>query len=159
MRGQLATVLWLACKDWRLFLADRRAAVLCFAVPVVLASAFGLVFHKGAGHSGAPRLPLLIVAEGAAHASQITYEIRGRLKREVRMVVLGHIQRGGNPSAFDRILASRLGSAAVHKLLAGEHGIMVGMVADQVQASPLLKEGVKPRVPLEEFLAIQAQLN
>lgn len=63
MPPKLALILALAAKDWRLFLADRRAAALCFAVPVVLASVFGMIFHKGTGHSGAPRLPLVIVAE------------------------------------------------------------------------------------------------
>ena len=63
MPPKLALILTLAAKDWRLFLADRRAAALCFAVPVVLASAFGMIFHKGPGQSGAPRLPLLVVAE------------------------------------------------------------------------------------------------
>jgi ABC-2 type transport system permease protein len=63
MPPKLSLILALAAKDWRLFLADRRAAVLCFAVPIVLASAFGIVFHRGAGHAGAPRLPLLIVVE------------------------------------------------------------------------------------------------
>ena len=64
MPPKLTLILALAAQDWRLFLADRRAAALCFAVPIVLASAFGVVFHKGAGQSGAPRLPLLVVAEG-----------------------------------------------------------------------------------------------
>jgi ABC-2 type transport system permease protein len=52
----------LARKDLKLFLADRRGAVLCFAVPVLLASAFGAIFHRPAGPDGA-RLPLLVVAE------------------------------------------------------------------------------------------------
>src|SRR5262249_61802468 len=59
----LRLILTLAAKDWRLFLADRRAAVLGFAVPIVLASAFGLLFDRGASTSGAPKLPLLIVVE------------------------------------------------------------------------------------------------
>ncbi len=63
MPPKLVLILALAAKDWRLFLADRRAAVLGFAVPIVLASAFGIVFHRGAGQAGAPRLPLLIVVE------------------------------------------------------------------------------------------------
>jgi ABC-2 type transport system permease protein len=52
----------LARKDLKLFLADRRGAVLCFAVPVLLASAFGAIFHRPAG-AGAARLPLLVVVE------------------------------------------------------------------------------------------------
>ena len=59
----LRLILTLAAKDWRLFLADRRAAVLGFAVPIVLASAFGLLFDRGSDTGGAPKLPLLIVVE------------------------------------------------------------------------------------------------
>ena len=65
MRRHLSLILTLAAKDWRVFLADRRAAALCFAVPIVLASAFGVVFDRTAGTAGgAPRLPLLVVVEG-----------------------------------------------------------------------------------------------
>lgn len=63
MRRHLALIVALAAKDWQLFFADRRAAALCFAVPIVLASAFGIVFHKTGGASDAPRLQVLIVAE------------------------------------------------------------------------------------------------
>lgn len=63
MRRHLTLVLTLAGKDWNLFWADRRAALLCFAVPVVLASAFGLVFDRGPAAAGAPKLPLLVVVE------------------------------------------------------------------------------------------------
>jgi ABC-2 type transport system permease protein len=63
--SRLSLTLILAAKDWRLFWADRRAALLCFVVPVVLASAFGTIFHRpspGAGDSSA-KLPVLVVAE------------------------------------------------------------------------------------------------
>src|ERR1700721_4383092 len=60
-----STILTLAGKDWRLFWADRRAAVLCFLVPIVLASAFGMIFHRPAVDSAAANvcLPVLIVVE------------------------------------------------------------------------------------------------
>jgi ABC-2 type transport system permease protein len=63
MRRQLTLVAALARKDWQLFLADRRAAVLCFAVPIVLASVFGLVFHRPGERLKAVRLPILVVNE------------------------------------------------------------------------------------------------
>jgi ABC-2 type transport system permease protein len=63
MRHRLSLILTLSAKDWRLFLADRRAVVLGFAVPILLASAFGIVFHRGPGSGSAPRLPLLIAVE------------------------------------------------------------------------------------------------
>ncbi len=53
----------LARKDWRLFWADRRAALLCFVVPVVLASAFGVIFHRPAPGGPGAKLPVLIVVE------------------------------------------------------------------------------------------------
>jgi ABC-2 type transport system permease protein len=63
MTRGLGLVLTLALKDWRLFWADRRAALLCFAVPVALASAFGLIFARPAERPAAPRLPVLLVVE------------------------------------------------------------------------------------------------
>lgn len=56
-------VVTLARKDWLLFWADRRAAVLCFLVPVVLASAFGLIFHRPATNPAGMTLPVLVVVE------------------------------------------------------------------------------------------------
>lgn len=53
------------------------------------------------------------------------------------MTVLGHIQRGGSPTAFDRVLASRLASRAVELLLEGESGKMVGLVNNQVVHKPI----------------------
>jgi len=82
---------------------------------------------------------LIIVAEGAARASQVTYEINQRLNRPVRMVVLGHVQRGGAPSAFDRILATRMTHHATDMLIAGKHGVMVGVVANKIKTSALVK--------------------
>ncbi len=61
MRRQLTLILALAGKDWRLFLADKRAALLCFAVPIILASTFGLIFDKPKSRS--VKLPLLVVIE------------------------------------------------------------------------------------------------
>ena len=79
------------------------------------------------------------LAEGAGKASYITFEIKERLKRGVRMVVLGHVQRGGSPSGYDRILASRLGFQSAELLFQGRHGIMVGVVANKFKTSPLEK--------------------
>lgn len=83
---------------------------------------------------------LIIVAEGAGKASYITYEINNRLNRSARMVVLGHVQRGGAPTAFDRILATRMGQHAAELLLTGKHGVMVGVVANRFKTSALLKK-------------------
>jgi 6-phosphofructokinase 1 len=91
------------------------------------------------GYARGKQHAIIVVAEGAAKASYITFELQERLQRGIRMVVLGHIQRGGAPSGYDRILASRLGHHATELLFEGKHGIMVGMVANQLKTSPLEK--------------------
>lgn len=90
-------------------------------------------YQRGKQHA------IIIVAEGAGKASYVSFELQQRLARDVRMVVLGHVQRGGSPSAYDRILASRLGHQATELLFAGEHGIMVGVVANRFKTSSLEK--------------------
>jgi len=92
-------------------------------------------YERGKQHA------IIIVAEGAGKASYISYEIKERLQRGVRMVVLGHVQRGGSPSGYDRILSSRLGHRATEMLIEGEHGVMVGVVANKFKTSSLEKKG------------------
>ncbi len=91
-------------------------------------------YQRGKSHA------IIIVAEGAAKAQYITYEIKERLNRSVRMVVLGHVQRGGSPSGYDRILASRLGHTATELLFSGTHGVMVGIVANKIKTTSLDKK-------------------
>src|SRR4051794_5464006 len=59
----LSLTLTLAAKDWRLFWADRRAALLCFAVPIILASAFGMIFSRPAAQTTSTKLPVVVVVE------------------------------------------------------------------------------------------------
>ncbi len=56
---------------------------------------------------------------------------------ESRITVLGHVQRGGSPTAFDRILASRMGTAAVKALSEGESGVMIALRGRQMERAPL----------------------
>lgn len=64
-------------------------------------------------------------------------EIEKRLGIETRVTVLGHVQRGGTPTAFDRILATRLGAAAVEELAAGNTGFMVALQGSRIGTVPL----------------------
>jgi len=92
--------------------------------------------RKGKHHS------IIVVAEGfAAAGSSHVKKASGRILSdfleqtgviETRLSILGHLQRGGSPSAFDRILASRLGNAAVHMLADGESGVMVALTGQEV---------------------------
>ncbi|MCG8432095.1 MAG: 6-phosphofructokinase, partial [Candidatus Omnitrophica bacterium] len=80
---------------------------------------------------------IIIVAEGAGRADDITRRIHKQTDLEAREVVLGHIQRGGVPTARDRILGTRLGNAAVDLILKGESDKAVGVLADEISVSDL----------------------
>lgn len=72
---------------------------------------------------------LIIMAEGVGHAREIADCIKSEVGFETRVTVLGHYQRGGAPTVFDRLLGSRFGRAAVELLLKGTKGVMVGTSA------------------------------
>ena len=82
---------------------------------------------------------IIVVAEGddAGGVFQIAQQVWERLKLEYRVCVLGHIQRGGSPTVRDRILASRLGVAAVETLIQGKSGYMMGEQNCQITHTPL----------------------
>jgi 6-phosphofructokinase 1 len=82
---------------------------------------------------------IVIVAEGddAGGAFSIAQQVWERLGLEFRICVLGHVQRGGCPTARDRVLASRLGAAAVDALLEGKAGYMVGESGQTIGLTPL----------------------
>lgn len=75
---------------------------------------------------------IIVVAEGAGSAVELADKISDITDLETRVVVLGYIQRGGIPSAEDRILGGRLGVAAVELLARGEGGQAVGVVGDKI---------------------------
>jgi 6-phosphofructokinase 1 len=84
---------------------------------------------------------IIIVAEGddAGGAFKIAELVQQKFdKLETKVVVLGHIQRGGNPSCMDRVLATRLGYEAVEALLGGQNKVMVGQIAGKVAYTPLI---------------------
>jgi 6-phosphofructokinase 1 len=85
------------------------------------------------------RSSIVIVAEGdeAGGAFSIAQQVWERLKLEYRICVLGHVQRGGSPTARDRVLASKLGAAAVDALVKGMSGYMVGEVKGEISFTPL----------------------
>lgn len=80
---------------------------------------------------------LIIVAEGSGHGFELGKRIEESTGLDTRVTVLGHVQRGGSPTAVDRNLASRLGAAAVEFLLSGQHGVMAALQCGAVAAIPL----------------------
>ena len=92
--------------------------------------------------SAQQRSSIVVVAEGdelggAHHIAQALREDRAFDDIDTRVSVLGHIQRGGSPTARDRVLASRLGAAAVEMLLEGHTGVMVGVVNNDLKLTPM----------------------
>jgi len=79
-------------------------------------------YRRGKLHS------IIVVAEGAASGFDIGRAIKERTGFDTKVTILGHLQRGGSPTAFDRILGSRLGARAVEALISGDNGKVVGMV-------------------------------
>jgi|TARA_A200000159_G_scaffold153167_1_gene164842 6-phosphofructokinase 1 len=86
---------------------------------------------------------IVVVAEGDKTGKNV-FEIAEYVEKnmpyyDVRVSVLGHMQRGGSPSCFDRVLASRMGVSAVEALLQGKSNMMVGMKSEEIIFSPLEK--------------------
>jgi 6-phosphofructokinase 1 len=95
---------------------------------------------------------IIMVAEGAGKAVEIADQIKDKVGFETRIMVLGHYQRGGSPSTFDRILAARFGVAAVESLLDGERGKMVGLTCGKLIFTDLQQAIDSGRKPLDPGL-------
>jgi 6-phosphofructokinase 1 len=80
---------------------------------------------------------LIIMAEGAGHAQELANSIKDTVGFETRVTVLGHYQRGGAPTVFDRLLGSRFGRKAVELLLCGTKGVMIGLSANMLNTTLL----------------------
>ncbi|HEY9089623.1 MAG TPA: 6-phosphofructokinase [Anaerolineaceae bacterium] len=103
--------------------------------PEAIAEVINAAYQRGKAHA------LIVVAEGARYNASALIEYfnqhQDRLGFSVRATQLGHVQRGGDPSAFDRILASRLGAAAVEALIRGEYGVLTGLIKSEIVTTPL----------------------
>jgi 6-phosphofructokinase 1 len=103
--------------------------------PEEVAEELRLAYTHGKAHA------LAVVAEGASHnANALAEYFRGHKEQigfDLRVTNLGHVQRGGAPTAYDRILATRLGAGAVAALARGESSILVGMIQSRVTTTPL----------------------
>jgi 6-phosphofructokinase 1 len=94
-----------------------------------------------AAHQRGKKHALIVVAEGATNNAQRLEQYfkqnERRLGFELRATILGHVQRGGTPTAFDRLLATRLGVAAMETLIRNEHGVLVGLLDNRPRSTPL----------------------
>ncbi|MFH1386896.1 MAG: 6-phosphofructokinase [bacterium] len=80
---------------------------------------------------------IIVVAEGAAKADEVAGHLKKRTSLDVRVSILGHMQRGGAPSALSREVACKLGAKAVQLLIEGKGALMVGMVSDKIIETPV----------------------
>ncbi len=98
---------------------------------------------------------IVVVAEGdeEGNAQKVAQKIKGLMSTEmdIRVTTLGHIQRGGVPTAYDRILASRLGLGALEGLLRGEKNVMAGVVNNQLVYTPF-HDTITKKKPVSEDL-------
>jgi 6-phosphofructokinase 1 len=103
--------------------------------PEDIAKRLNWAYEKGKEHA------IIVVAEGAQYNAQKLDEYfrehRERLGFDLRVTILGHVQRGGNPGAFDRILASRSGAGATDAISRGEYGVLVGLTNNEIKTLPL----------------------
>lgn len=101
--------------------------------PEEIAAEIRAMYERGKSHA------LVVVAEGAREGAAVLAErlVGEGLGFELRVTTLGHVQRGGTPSVFDRLLGSRLGAAAVAQLAAGRSGVLVGLQRGEIVPTPL----------------------
>ena len=98
---------------------------------------------------------VIIVAEGnvTGSAQDIARMVKEQFDfYDTKVAIIGHLQRGGSPTAMDRVLASRLGFHAVEGLLEGRENVMVGLVNNKVKFTPLKEAIVKPKKPDKELI-------
>lgn len=98
---------------------------------------------------------IVVIAEGDKIGKSV-FELKDYVEAnlpeyEIRVSVLGHMQRGGSPSCFDRVLASRLGVKAVESLMEGKSNLMVGMLNDLVALTPL-EQAIKGNTEIDREL-------
>ncbi|MDD4346749.1 MAG: 6-phosphofructokinase [Desulfitobacteriaceae bacterium] len=103
-------------------------------------------YQRGKNHS------IIIVSEGAANGYQIGRDIYNSSGLDTKVTILGHIQRGGSPSAIDTLMASAMGGKAVELILAGENELMTACINQKFKGVPLEAiEGPKRRLNMELY--------
>ena len=113
--------------------------------PEQVAAELREAYDRGKAHG------LAVVAEGARYnadrLANYFREHQERLGFDLRVTKLGHVQRGGAPGVFDRLLATQLGSAAVRHLVRGDHGILTGLVKGEISTTPLVEVAGRKKMP------------
>src|ERR1700761_2405446 len=142
-----------------------RAGISCGAEAILLpekeTAIDELIENLKAGQHNKKSSSIVIVAEGDKNGG--AYEIARIVQKEIKtydikVTILGHLQRGGSPSAFDRVLGSRLGYAAVNALIRGHTQEMVGLRANHIKITSLEEALNQHEFKLEEDLMDMADI-
>jgi 6-phosphofructokinase 1 len=124
-------------------------------VPEVLTPISEVVETLKSGWSRQKSSSIIVIAEGEeeGNATEISEKIRAQVQSDIdmRVTTLGHIQRGGVPTAYDRILASRLGLGALEGLMNGEKNVMAGIVNNELVYTPF-RDTIRLPKPINEDL-------
>jgi 6-phosphofructokinase 1 len=125
--GYLALMAGLICGAEMILIPEREVSL------ETTAHAISQAYARGKTHA------IVVVAEGAsAKAHDVAEYLNAQdVGFETRVTILGHVPRGGSPSAFDRLLASRMGVKAVQALLGGQTDVMMGLSGREIVAVPL----------------------
>jgi len=118
-----------------------------------------IVDRLNRGHERGKKHSIIILAEGVGSAVEYGKKIEEETKLETRVTVLGHIQRGGSPSASDRVLASRLGARAIELLIAGNAGRMVGLEHNELVDYTIEEILKKESILNEEMYRLSQELS
>jgi 6-phosphofructokinase 1 len=124
-----------------------------------------LVAELDAQHKAGKQSSIIVIAEGetAGGAAEIKAAIEKVINWDIKVSVLGHVQRGGDPTAFDRVLASRLGYESILAVMNNETDKMVGIVNKTVTLTPLEETWTRKKdmdltyLKMNEVLAAQQQ--
>jgi len=124
--------------------------------PEAVAQCLRLAYERGKSHA------IVVVAEGARYnaegLAQYFREEQERLCFELREVTLGHIQRGGTPGAFDRLLATRLAAGATEHIARKDYGVLIGLIKDEIVGTPLSEIVGKKKILDPGLLALASVL-
>jgi len=112
-------------------------------------------YKRGKSHA------IAVIAEGAPYRTTdlADYLNNQQVGFEIRLTILGHTQRGGSPTAFDRLLATRMGTAAVERMLDGESCVMVGLDGRKISSVPLEDVTTKMRAIGDEYFKMAYTLS
>ncbi|HLX78996.1 MAG TPA: 6-phosphofructokinase [Burkholderiales bacterium] len=129
-------------------------------IPEQEASAEEVAEAVRSAHARGKTHAIVVVSEGAKLGANVLKQKLDGMNTgfDFRVTILGHVQRGGSPSAWDRLLAARFGVAAVERLQRGENGVMVGLSAREIIGTSLAEVASRQRAPDLEYYRMARML-